>query len=454
MPKRYHRRVDGVDANLFSEPIVRRMGEGRRMVALRKDGVEIPVEAGLNRIDTEEGRFSVIAIVDITARAKLQQELVDREARFRATFEQAAVGIAHVTTQGRFLRVNRRFCQILDRGQEDLYGAALRDITDPDFREVDAENIREVLAGGCEAYSVEKLLIKGDGANSWVNMTVSLARNGVGDADYLIAVIEDITSRKGMEAELQALNVDLDKRVRDRTAALARSNRELEEFAYVASHDLQEPLRMVASYVQLLERRYGDLLDGAAHEFMQFAVDGTVRMKRLINDLLTYSRVETEGRECTPLELGTVLDEVEANLRSSIDESGATIEREELPTVLADEVQMIQLLQNIVGNAIKYCGDVAPRITIGATEDDGFWEIYIRDNGIGIEPRHAARVFQIFQRLHNGNQYEGTGIGLAICKKIVERYGGTISVTSNVGQGSTFRFSLPKASKLVLAGPQ
>jgi signal transduction histidine kinase len=223
---------------------------------------------------------------------------------------------------------------------------------------------------------------------------------------------------------------------------LARSNTELEQFAYVASHDLQEPLRMVASYVQLLERRYKDKLDQDALDFIGYAVDGAGRMKVLINDLLSFSRVQTQGKPFENIKTEDALKEVTNNLKYLIEESGAVITHAPLPEIHADKGQIEQLLQNLISNAIKYCNDDKPRIDISVNQANEEWVFSITDNGIGIDPQFFDRIFIIFQRLHGKDAYSGTGIGLAICKKIVERHGGKIWVESEPGKGATFYFTL------------
>jgi signal transduction histidine kinase len=224
---------------------------------------------------------------------------------------------------------------------------------------------------------------------------------------------------------------------------LARSNAELEQFAYVASHDLQEPLRMVASFTQLLAKRYQGRLDQDADEFIGFAVDGANRMQQLINDLLGYSRVGTRGKSPAPTDLNEVLGHAEANLHEAIKENGAVVTHEPLPIVAVDQVQFTQLFQNLLANAIKFRSRETPRIHVSAQVEGGDWLLAVQDNGIGIAPEHRERIFAVFQRLHSRTEYPGTGIGLALCKKIVERHGGRIWVESTPGQGSTFYFNIP-----------
>lgn len=246
-----------------------------------------------------------------------------------------------------------------------------------------------------------------------------------------------------MVEELHHQAQDLEKKVQERTAALKRSNEELRQFAYVASHDLQEPLRMVTNYLELIETRYPDKLDDDGREFIGFAVDGAIRMKNLINDLLTYSRVETQIRDFTMVDCQKVFNDASKFLNVAITEAGASITHDPLPKIQADESLILQLFQNLISNAIKYRSESKPEIHISAVHQKGEWLFSIRDNGIGIEPEYLDRIFIIFQRLHNRGKYPGTGIGLAICKKAVELHNGRIWVESEFGKGSTFYFTIP-----------
>ncbi|MBU1155531.1 MAG: GAF domain-containing protein [Proteobacteria bacterium] len=240
--------------------------------------------------------------------------------------------------------------------------------------------------------------------------------------------------------ERQQMEKDLEEKARQ----LERSNIELQQFAYVASHDLQEPLRMVSSYVQLLNRRYGDKLDQDAKEFIGFAVDGAERMRMLIQDLLAFSRVTTKGQPLEPTDSGRVLDTALNNLQVIIGETGTKVEKGEMPAILADQGQLVQVFQNLVQNAIKFHGPQPPVVRIGAEERDGEWLFSVSDNGVGIEEQYFERIFIIYQRLHSKTEYGGTGIGLALVKKIVERHGGRIWVESTPGKGSTFYFTIPQ----------
>ena len=249
------------------------------------------------------------------------------------------------------------------------------------------------------------------------------------------AAIRDISVRTAAEKDLA-----------QKVEELSRSNEELGQFAYIASHDLQEPLRMVASYTQLLSKRYTGKLDKDADEFIAFAVDGANRMQHLIQDLLTFSRVGTKINTLRDILSEDALRQALGNLRGAIEDSGAVVTHDRLPAVLADETQLVQLFQNLIGNAIKYQAPGIPRVHVSASENGGGKSTFsIRDNGLGIDPKYFERIFGMFQRLHKRDEFDGTGIGLAICKKIVERHGGTISVESEPGKGSTFRFTVPES---------
>jgi PAS domain S-box-containing protein len=252
--------------------------------------------------------------------------------------------------------------------------------------------------------------------------------------------IGQFIARLQAEAALREANDELERQARE----LMRSNAELQQFAYVASHDLQEPLRMISSYTQLLLRRYGDRFDQEAREFMDYVIDGATRMKQLIEDILVYSRVGTRTREFRKVSAETALTKALTNLRASIEDAGAAVTHDALPEVQADEVQLVQLFQNLIGNALKFKGAEAPRIHVDATATSDAWEFAVRDNGLGIEPQYFERIFMVFQRLHSKGEYPGTGIGLAICKKVVDRHGGRIHVESRPGEGSTFHFTLPR----------
>ncbi|MBP90874.1 MAG: hypothetical protein CMJ64_29880 [Planctomycetaceae bacterium] len=294
--------------------------------------------------------------------------------------------------------------------------------------------------------------LRKDGAPIWVEKFVSVI-DWDGSPAVQTAVV-DLSHRKQADDALRQAHEELEQRVADRTAGLGRSNRDLEQFAYSASHDLQAPLRTIASYCQLLQQRYGEQLDERANEFLSGAIDGVKRMKRLLDDLLRYSRVTTQSHPFQATDCDEVLQDVLRNLKVQIEECKATITNSELPTIYCDSTQLMQLLQNLIGNALAYRADAPPQIQIGVEERPEEWGFSVQDNGIGIDPRHFERIFQIFQRLYAEHERPGSGIGLSLCKRIVERHGGEISVQSTPGRGSTVFFTIPKLSEEWRPGTQ
>jgi len=303
------------------------------------------------------------------------------------------------------------------------------------YREAHTQGLRLFLATGEGPVlnkRIEIAALHRDGTEFPIELAIAAIRWG--ERRLFSAFARDVTEQKRAQRELAR-----------KVEELARSNAELEQFAYVASHDLQEPLRMVASFTQLLAQRYKGKLDADADEFIGFAVDGATRMQQLIQDLLSYSRVTTKGQSFRLIDAKAPCDNALENLQTSIKDSNAVVNVGPLPAVLADPRQLMQLFQNLIGNAVKYRNDRTPEIHVAAKPNGDQWVFSVQDNGIGIAPQHSERIFQMFQRLHTTNEYQGTGIGLAICRKIVERHGGKIWVEAQPGKGSTFVFTIPRA---------
>jgi PAS domain S-box-containing protein len=373
-------------------------------------------------------------VQDITERKLAEEALRLENERFLRFTNSNIVGVAIAEADGRIALANDYYLNILGVTREDFLAGKVdwRRFTPPDWLPADEKALRQLSERGiCEPY--EKEYIRADGTRIPVYIADALLP---GPEGQIAAFILDITERKRAEQALQQVTEDL-----------RRSNAELEQFAYVASHDLQEPLRMVSSYVQLLARRYQGRLDGDADEFISYAVDGAKRMQNLINDLLTYSRVGTRGNNVASVSGEHLLDEAKANLQMTIEESGATITHDALPVVRGDPIQLALVFQNLLGNAIKFRGAELPCIHISSRQEADEWVFSVHDNGIGIDPQFAERIFVIFQRLHDRSTYSGTGIGLAVCKRIVLRHGGRIWVESQPGNGATFYFTLPSLEK-------
>jgi len=379
-------------------------------------------------------------ITQMQERKQAEQALRESEDRYRDLVECSQYLICTHDLQGQILSVNQEGARLLGYNKTDLVGKNIRDLVGPKFGDEFATYLDTI-----QKHRVAKGLIQIRTAAGELRIWEyhnTLRTEGVA-SPVVRAIAHDITERKGVERAL-----------REKTEELARSNEDLEQFAYVASHDLQEPLRTVTSYVQLLARRYKGKLDADADEFIGFAADGAVRMWNLVNDLLTYSRVGMQRNEFEPADSEAALAQSVNDLKVAIEETGALVTHDPLPTVMADPPQLGQLFRNLIGNAIKFRSSEPPRVHISASRTGNGWTFSVRDNGIGIAQDYSERIFVIFQRLHNREEYAGTGIGLAVCKKIVERHGGRIWVKSDAGKGATFYFILPAVkAELVSSGP-
>ncbi|HEV2296412.1 MAG TPA: PAS domain S-box protein [Tepidisphaeraceae bacterium] len=415
-----------------------------QLEALRKDGTEVPVELTISPAGLGDHRFFAAFIHDISERLAAEKKIRQLSRANELILNFAGEGIYGLDINGTVTFVNPAAVRMTGYPPEETLGKSQHELvhhTKPDGDPYPREQcpIHATLRDGQLHHSAEDVFWRRDGTSFPVEFTAAPIQEE-GKLVGAVVVFSDITQRREAEAMVEEQRKELE-----------RSNAELQQFAYVASHDLQEPLRMVASYTQLLSRRYKGKLGPEADEFIHFAVDGAQRMQVLINDLLAYSRVGTRGRAFEPVDLNEVLEVVKANLKVAIEESNVQIVTTgELPTVEGDRTQLVQLMQNLVGNAIKFRRpDAPPRVEIGAARDassspPAVWHFTVKDNGIGIDHEHHDRIFVIFQRLHTREHYQGTGIGLAVCRKIVERHEGKIWVESHEGEGSTFHFTIPE----------
>lgn len=405
---------------------------------------------------------------------------------YREFVQEMSEGVATLTSNGTIFYGNAKLASMMQIPLEIINGRKLNDFIHPD----DLETFQTIFERGLKGSSKGEINIKSaDGTIIPVLISIKTSK----DLKGVYAVITDLSIQKHHEElektqdelldinkkleeeknhkrmlldrehqlteklhksndelqstarELQESNKELmraQENLEELIAQLKISNKELEQFAYVASHDLQEPLRMVTSFTQLLERRYKGKLDADAEDYIEFIVEGSQRMKDLIDDLLVFSRLKTQVQEFESVSVEIILDDVLSNLKTSIKENDVKITYDPLPTLMGDPFQIMQLFQNLISNAIKFHGDEQPQIHISARKSGDKWLFAVNDNGIGIDPEHQEYIFNIFRRLHTRDEYEGTGIGLSICKKIVERHGGQIWVESELEKGSTFYFTL------------
>ena len=402
-----------------------------------------------DELESEVYQKTAALNTELAERKRAELSARDSEALYHSLVDTLPINILRKDLQGRVTYGNKGYCEAMGKPFSELLGKTDFELFPRDLASKYAADDDKVITTGTMFEDIEEHR-KPDGDCRYVHVLKAPVRDARREIVGTQVIFWDVTARKLAEEQLT------------RTAAdLARSNKELEQFAYVASHDLQEPLRMITSYTQLIAKRYGDKLDNDAREFINFAVDGARRMQRLINDLLAYSRVGSKGKALEPVAGADCLKAALDNLKVAIEECGANVTFDALPTVMADAGQLTQLFQNLIGNALKFRGTAGPHIHIGAKrrpapscpvptaqsprrqEKPEEWVISVRDNGIGIEPQYFDRIFVIFQRLHTQVQYPGTGIGLAICKKIVERHGGQMWVESKPGAGTSFCFTWP-----------
>jgi len=433
IPEGFAERLIADGTRSAAEALAQQIGTGIELSGRRKDGSEFPIEIMLSPLESAEGILVTAAIRNISMRKDAETHLAQMEGRYRGLLEAAPDAMVVVNQVGEIVLLNVQAEKQFGYRRDELVGQKVKNIIPEGFAErliadgtrSASEALAQQIGTGIELSGRRK-----DGSEFPIEMMLSPLESAEGI--LVTAAIRNITVRK-----------DADLHLVQKVEELNRSNEELQQFSYVASHDLQEPLRMVASYTQLLASRYKGKLDADADEFIDFAVDGCNRMQTLIQDLLAYSRSGTDGKALQKRSSEDALNNALKNLSGTIAESGAVVTHDSLPVITTDDTQLEQVFQNLVGNAIKYRGTAVPTVHISARKDLDEWTFSVRDNGLGIEAQYFERIFILFQRLHGRMEFKGTGIGLAICKKIVEGLGGRIWVESQVGKGSTFYFALP-----------
>ncbi len=397
-----------------------------------KDGSFYWVDSTIVGFAGADGKLEKYVAIraDITER-KRAEEVRERLAAVVESSDDAIIG---KTLDGVITTWNHGAEKVFGYSASEAVGKPMQMLVPPERANEEADILARVERGESVEH-FETVRVRKDGKGIDVSVTISPIRDSSGAIVGVSKVARDISERKRAE-----------QRLADKVEELARSNRDLEQFAYAASHDLQEPLRMVASYTQLLAERYGGKLDENADKFLGYAREGALRMQVLIRDLLTFSRVVQAGVPRKNVDCDVALEEALQSLTAAIEESGAVVTHTALPNVWADQTQIAQVFQNLIGNAIKFHNGAPPQCAVSAEKSGCNWLFSVSDNGIGIAPEYAENIFVVFQRLHARTEYPGNGIGLAICKKIIEHYGGTIWVESKVGEGSTFKFTLPAAA--------
>jgi PAS domain S-box-containing protein len=435
IPEGFAERLLADGLRSVEDALAQQIGTGIELIARRKDGSEFPIEIMLSPLESAEGILVTAAIRDISVRKDAERHLAQMEGRYRGLLEAAPDAMVVVNQAGEIVLLNLQAEKQFGYRRDELVGQRVKNIIPEGFAErLVADDLRSAEDALAQQIGtgIELIARRKDASEFPIEIMLSPLESAEGI--LVTAAIRDISVRKRSEEHLVKTMGDL-----------KRSNDELEQFAYVASHDLQEPLRMVASYTQLLARRYKGRLDSDADEFIDYAVDGSTRMQRLIQDLLTYSRAGTNGTALREIFSENALKEAIENLRATIEESGAVVTHDQLPAITTDGTQLAQVFQNLIGNAIKYHGAEVPHVHVSAMNNGANeWIFSVRDNGLGIDPQYFERIFIIFQRLHGPTEFKGTGIGLAICKKVLEGLGGRIWVESQPKNGSTFYFALPE----------
>ncbi len=452
--------VEEQNQNPVANLVTRVMDEGqivtldKHTLLIRRDGAEWPINDSAAPIMGEQHEILgvVLAFHDISEQRQAEQTIRLNEEKYRMLFENSPDAITLLGLDGTIIDCNQATVRLRNRPKENIVGQPFLDVES--LREEDLAEYAAIFSRLIAGENVGPMTVELKGPNDeprWLEAYPSLLHRG-GKLDAIQVIARDVTQRRLAEQKVARYQEHLEELVAERTAELeqsnlqlARSNAELEQFAYVASHDLREPLRKIKSYTELLAQRYGGRLDERADKYIHYIVDGSARMQELITELLLYSRLGRIGQNLKLTELSSIMKDVISDLELSIEENSATITVGPLPVLKVDAQQIGRLFQNLLSNALKFQSDHQPKIHVAAEQVEDEWHFSVADNGIGIESRYIDRIFLIFQRLHTRGEYGGTGMGLAICKKIVENHNGRIWAESQPSIGTTFFFSLPVA---------
>jgi PAS domain S-box-containing protein len=457
IPEGFAERLIADATRSTAEALAQQMGMGIELSGRRKDGSEFPIEIMLSPLESAEGILVTAAIRDISVRQAAEKHLVQMESRYRGLLEAAPDAMVVVNQGGEIVLVNVQAEKQFGYSRDELVGQKVKNIIPEGFAErliadatrSTAEALAQQMGMGIELSGRRK-----DGGEFPIEIMLSPLESAEGI--LVTAAIRNISARKKSEED----NAELERRVEERTKQLGvanqvleQSNVELKQFAYVASHDLQSPLRSISGFVQLLQLEYEGKLDEQAQDWIRRTVHSIEQMQTLIRDLLSYSRVDARSRPFTQIPFVEIVNDALTLLDSSIHDSGAQVTWDSLPVIMGDRSQLVQLVQNLIGNGLNYRGDQPPRIHVSAERRGAEWMFSVRDNGIGIDPKYHEQIFEIFKRLHDQKEYPGTGIGLAVCRRVVNRHGGKIWVESEPGHGSTFCFTISEGTQQTHAQP-
>jgi PAS domain S-box-containing protein len=451
IPEGFAERLIADATRSTADALAQQIGTGIELSGRRKDGSEFPIEIMLSPLESAEGILVTAAIRDISVRKAAEERLVQMEGRYRGLLEAAPDAMVVVNQGGEIVLVNVQAEKQFGYSRDELLGQKVTNIVPEGFAErlvadatrSTAEALAQQIGMGIELTGRRK-----DGSGFPIEIMLSPLESAEGM--LVTAAIRNISARKKSEED----NAELERRVEERTKELAvanqvleQSNLELKQFAYVASHDLQSPLRSISGFVQLLQLEYEGKLDDQARDWIRRTVQSIEQMQTLIRDLLSYSRVDARSRPFIRIPFSDIVNDALTQLDSSIHDSGAQVTCGPLPEIMGDRSQLVQLTQNLIGNGLTYRGDQPPRIHLSAEHSGKEWIFSVRDNGIGIDPKYHEQIFEIFKRLHDQKEYPGTGIGLAVCRRVVNRHGGRIWVESEFGHGSTFCFTIPEGTE-------